>query len=239
MDNTTVVERVAAALARVRAELEELGFTIEVINFEGLTYQTGIAETTVRKLFAGEAVSPDEVDPPFSDRLRFLMETHLHEDGRQYTRPEIAASAECNKSMINHLLAGTRKPGFDTSRKLADHFKAPGFFTLGPEKLLLDALEPVLVQARFIARLKGQQVEHVALRGSLDTGSDELQRQLQEAIDRVLDTAPPQAPAEPAAAEDDPEVQEFTDTMRSLPPTHRRSVLGILRSAVGLTQRDE
>lgn len=239
MESTTVVEGVAAVLAEVKTELENLGHTIEVIDFQRLTFQTGIAEVTLRKLFAGEAVSPDEVDPPFKDRLRFLIETRPHEDGRQYTRPELAAAAGCDKSMITHLLNGTRKPGFDTSRRLAIHFKVPGFFTVGPEKALLDALDPVLVQARFIAELKGQQVEHVALRGSLAAGSDELAQQLQRAIQDVVENARSQPPAESAAAEDDPELREFTDTMRSLPTGHRKSVMSILRSAVGLAGRDE
>jgi transcriptional regulator with XRE-family HTH domain len=236
MDNTTVVEGFAAALAGVKAELEQLGHTIEVINFDRLVYQTGIAETTLRKGFAGEAVSPDEVDPPFSARLKFLIETRLTEDGRQYTRPELAAAAGCDKSMITHLINGTRKPGFDTSRRLAIHFGVPGFFTIGPEKAVLDALDPVLVQARFIAELKGEKVEHLALRGSL-TGSDQLSAQLQTAIHKVVETARSQSSA--SAGDDDPELREFTDTMRALPATHRRSVMGILKSAVGLTKRDE
>lgn len=239
MDNSAVVEGVAAALARVKAELERLGHTIEVINFERLSFQTGIAEATLRKLFAGEPVSAEEVDPPFKERLRFLIETRLHEDGRQYTRPELAAAAKCDKSMITHLLNGTRKPGFDTSKRLAIHFKAPGFFTIGPEKALLDALDPVLEQARFIARLKGEQVENVALRGSLAVGSDELAQQLQRAIQDVVEHARSQPTAQPAPVDDDPDLRELTDTMRSLPARHRRGVMGILRSAVGLTSRDE
>jgi transcriptional regulator with XRE-family HTH domain len=239
MDNTAVVEGVAAALAGVKTELEKLGHTVEVINFERLALQTGIAETTLRRLFAGEPVSPDEVDPSFKDRLRFLLENRLHEDGRQYTRLELAAAAGCDKSMITHLLNGTRKPGFDTSKRLANHFKAPGFFSVGPEKALLDALDPVLVQARFIAELKGEQVAHLALRGSLAAGSDELAEQLQKAIQDVVGNARSQPPTAPVTADDDPELRDFTDTMRSLAPRHRRSVMGILRSAVGLTSRDE
>ncbi|MFF4205688.1 helix-turn-helix transcriptional regulator [Streptomyces sp. NPDC001668] len=240
MDNTTVVEGVAAALAGVKAELEKLGHTIEVINFDRLTHETGIAEATVRKLFAGESVSPEEVDPPFKERLRFLIETRLHPDGRQYTRAELAAAAGCNKSTITHLLNGSRNPGFETSNRLANHFEAPGFFSIGPEKALLAALEPVLVQARFIAKLKGEQVEHVALRGSLADRSPQLAEQLQAAIQQVVDSArASNAPAGPAGEDDDPELSELTAELRSLPPTRRRGVMSIIKSAVGLASRDE
>ncbi|MFJ8785734.1 helix-turn-helix domain-containing protein [Streptomyces sp. NPDC102476] len=240
MDNTTQVEDVAAALAEVKAELEELGHTIEVIDFGQLTYKTGIAEATVRALFAGRPVSPEEVDPPFKDQLRFLRETRLKEDGRKHTFLEVANAVGVAKSTITNLLNGTRNPGFEISKDLAEFFKAPGFFTIGPKKALLDALEPVLVQARFLAEFKGGGVEHVALRGSLADGSDQLDQELRAAIQQVVEMArASQAPAETAAADDDPELRELTDKVRSLSPTHRRSVMGIFRSVVGLTKRDE
>jgi transcriptional regulator with XRE-family HTH domain len=238
MENTTELEGVAAALAAVRAELEELGHTLDVIPFDRLAFKTGIAESTIRKLFAGEPVSPEEVDPPFKDRLRFLMETRHHPDGRPYTRPELADAVGVDRSMITNLLNGKRQPGFETSRDLAKHFKVPGFFSIGPEEALLAALEPVLEQARMIAELKGHQVQRVALRGSLTAGSDELARELQDAIHQVMATAKTmkQASQEP---DDDPELRELTDKVRSLPASDRRGVLGILRSAVGLARKND
>ncbi|WP_331753001.1 helix-turn-helix transcriptional regulator (plasmid) [Streptomyces sp. NBC_00637] len=237
MENTTELEGVAAALAAVRAELEGLGHTLDVIPFDRLAYKTGIAESTIRKLFAGEPVSPNEVDPPFKDRLQFLLETRHHPEGRQYTRAELAEAAHVDRSMISNLLNGKRQPGFETSRDLAKHFKVPGFFSIGPEEALLAALEPVLEQARMLAELKGHQVERVALRGS-PAGSDELARELNAAIHQVLATAKTmkQAPQDP---DDDPELRELTDTMRSLPPSSRKGVMGILRSAVGLARRND
>ncbi|MFI6277960.1 helix-turn-helix transcriptional regulator [Streptomyces sp. NPDC050988] len=237
MENTTEPEGVAAALAAVKAELEELGHTLDVIMFDQLAHETGIAESTIRKLFAGEPVGPEEVDPPFKDRLRFLMETRLHPDGRQYTRPELAAAAHVDRSMITNLLTGKRKPGLETTKALAKHFKVPGFFTIGPEEALLAALEPVLIEARFLARVKGQQVEHVALRGSVTGGSSDLSRQLQAAIDEVLATAQSMKEASPEP-DDDPELRELTDTVRSLPASSRKGVMGALRSAVGLARKN-
>jgi transcriptional regulator with XRE-family HTH domain len=230
MENTTEPEGVAAALAAAKAELEELGHTLDVIGFDQLAYETGIAESTIRKLFAGESVSPEEIDPPFKDRLRFLMETRLHPDGRQYTRPELAAAAHVDRSVITNYLLGKRSPSLDTAKDLEKHFKVPGFFTIGPEGVLLAALEPVLDQARFLARLKGQRVEHVALRGSVTAGSNDLSRQLQAAIDEVLETA---------QSMNDPELRELTDTVLSLPASSRRGVMGILRSVVGLARKND
>lgn len=231
MENTTEPEGVAAALAAVKAELEELGHTLDVIMFDQLAYETGIAESTIRKLFAGESVSPEEIDPPFKDRLRFLMETRLHPEGRQYTRPELAAAAHVDRSLITHLLNGTRKQGgVETIKALEKHFKVPGFFTIGPEKALLAALQPVLAEARFLARLKGQRVQHVALRGSVTAGSNDLSRQLQARIDEVLATA---------RSMKDPELRELTEKVGSLPASDRKGVMGILRSAVGLARKND
>ncbi|MEU9477526.1 helix-turn-helix transcriptional regulator [Streptomyces sp. NPDC048191] len=241
MENTTGVEDVAAALASIKAELEELGHTIEVINFDRLTHETGITEATVRKLFAGESVAPGEVDPPFKDRLRFLLDTRLKENGRKHTFQEVADAVGVAKSTITNLLNGSRNPGFDVSKDLAEFFNAPGFFTLGPKTALLTALGPVLEQARLIAELKGRRVERVALRGSVSAGSDQLSRQLQAAIHQVVETAQraSQAPTTAAGGDEDPELRELAATMRSLPANHRRSVMGILRSAVGLAKHDD
>lgn len=239
MENTTGPEGVAVALAAVKAELEELGHTLDVIKFDRLAYQTGIAESTIRKLFAGEPVDPEEVDPPFKDRLRFLMETRFHPEGRLYSRPEVAAGVNIDRSMVTNLLNGKRQPGFETSRDLATFFKVPGFFTIGPAQALLAALEPVLEQARLIAELKGQRVERVALRGSLTAGSDELSRELQAAIQQVVATAQDMSRAAAQERDDDPELRELTDTVRALPASSRRGVLGILRGAVGLARKND
>lgn len=241
MESTTGVEDVAAALASIKAELEELGHTIEVINFDRLTVETGIAEATVRKLFAGDSVSPDEVDPPFKDRLRFLLDTRLKENGRKHTFQEVADAVGVAKSTITNLLNGSRNPGFDVSKDLAEFFNAPGFFTLGPKTALLTALEPVLEQARLIAELKGRRVQRVALRGGVSAGSDQLSRQLQAAIHQVVETAQRASQASAAAdgGDEDPELSELAATMRSLSAKRRRSVMGILRNAVGLAKHDD
>ncbi|MDX3694837.1 helix-turn-helix transcriptional regulator [Streptomyces europaeiscabiei] len=241
MDNTTGVEGVAAAVAAVKAELEELGQGIDIIEYSRLTHETGIAEDTLRKLFAGEHVSPEEVDLPFKARLRFLMETRRPKDGRKRTYQEVADAVGVDKSTITNLLNGKRNPGFDVSNDLAEYFQAPGFFTVRPDRALLTALEPTLVQARFIAGLKGEQVEMVALRGSLAAGSDKLARELQLAIQQAVETAKTmnQAATQKPAPEEDPELRELTDTVSRLPETSRKSVLGILRTAVGLARRGE
>ncbi|MFM9452328.1 helix-turn-helix domain-containing protein [Streptomyces europaeiscabiei] len=240
MDNTTGVEGVAAAVAAVRAELEELGQGIDIIEYSRLTHETGIAEDTIRKLFAGEDVSPEEVDLPFKARLRFLMETRRPK-GRKYTYQEVADAVGVDKSTITNLLNGKRNPGFDVGTDLAEFFQVPGFFAVKPDRALLTALEPTLVQARFIAGLRGEQVEMVALRGSLAAGSDKLARELQLAIQQAVETAKTmnQAATQKPAPEEDPELRELTDTVSRLPEPSRKSVVGILRTAVGLARRGE
>lgn len=238
MDSTAQVEGVVAALVAVKAELEELGHTIEVINFDRLTYETGIAEDTVRALFAGQPVSPEEVDPPFKDRLRFLLETRLKENGRKHTFQEVADAAGVAKSTITNLLNGSRNPGFELSKDLAAFFGAPGFFSIGPEKALRDSLQPVLEQARLLAAVKGLHVENMALRGHVEEDSGPLSRQLQMALAEIVQKArASQTPVATAEADDDPELRELADTMRSLPAPQRKSMMGVLRSAVSLISK--
>ncbi|WP_019061506.1 helix-turn-helix domain-containing protein [Streptomyces prunicolor] len=236
MDNATWVEDVTAALAAVKAELEHLGHSLEVINFSNITHETGISEVTLRKLFAGEDVASEAVNLPFKDRLTFLVATRPGDDGKERRPSEIAAAVGVSKATINALLSGARNPGFEVSRDLAEYFRVdPGFFSVRGDKALLKALEPAMRQARLLASLKGEKVELLALRGSLAGGSPQLAQELQEVLEAVVATARGSRTPQPVdTADDDPDLREFADTMRSLPLKKRRGVLKVLRTVVGM-----
>ncbi|MFF9436460.1 helix-turn-helix domain-containing protein [Streptomyces sp. NPDC014735] len=230
-DNTTWVEDLSAALTAIKAELAQLGHTLDVIKFSDITHETGISEAVIRRLFDGERVADSEVNLEFKARLEFLVRTRSRSDGTAYKPSEIAAGVGVSKATIVNLLNGSRNPGFEVSKNLAEFFNAdPGFFSVRGDKALMKALEPAMRQARLLASLKGQRVEMMALRGSLAGGSPQLARELQEVLEAVVTTARdrPPAPAE------DPELQELTDTMRSLPAKKRKGVMNVLRAVVGL-----
>jgi transcriptional regulator with XRE-family HTH domain len=242
MDNTAWVEDLTAALRAVKSELAQLGHQLDVINFSGIAHETGISEAAIHKLFAGEYVADEEINLPFKERLAFLVHTRLEEDGRERKPSEIAAAVGVSKATITALLNGTRNPGFDVSRLLGEYFNVdPGFFNIRGDKALLKALEPAMRQVRLLASLKGQNVESLALRGSLAGGSPQLAQELQDVLETVVATAR-QANTTTAAratsAEDDPDLRELTDTVRSLPEKKRRGVLSILRTVVGLGDAD-
>ncbi|ROP44183.1 helix-turn-helix transcriptional regulator [Streptomyces sp. PanSC9] len=242
MDSTTRVEGLMAALASVKAELAEMGHSPDVINLRQVSYETGIAEPTIAKLFAGMPVPDDEVDLSFRDRLRFLVATRRGPEGCEYRPSEIAAAIGVSKATVNALLNGTRNPGFDVSRALAEYFAVdPGFFSIRGDRALLRAIEPAMRQARLLASLRGEHVEMMALRGSLAGGSPQLAQELQDVLETVVATARQANASVPVGSsngEQDPELQELTDTVRALSATKRRSVMNILRSVVGLAAKD-
>ncbi|MFK0143202.1 helix-turn-helix domain-containing protein [Streptomyces murinus] len=232
MDNATWVQDLAAALAAVKTELAQLGHDLDVIKLSDITYETGIPEGVIRKLFAGKRVAAEMIDLPFKERLDFVVRTRVKGDGTPYTMTEIAASVGASKATISSLLSGTRNPGFEVSKKLTEFFRVdPGFFSVRGDKALLRALEPAMRQARLLASLKGQNVELLALRGSLAGGSPQLAEELQEVLEQVVAKA--QA-ASKLASEDDPELRELTDTVRALPDRKRRRVMTTLRTFVGM-----
>lgn len=236
-DNAPWMEELSAALATAKEELAQLGHDLNVIDFPGLTHKTGIAEPTIRRLFTGEPVDAHEVNLPFKDRLAFLVRTRLREDGAAHKPSEIAAAIGVSKATITHLLKGVRNPGFEVTRQLAEYFDVdPGFFGVRGDRALLRALEPALRQARLLTSIKSQEVDLLALRGTLEGGSPQLAQELQEALLSVIAASQrPPTPVEPEElSADDRELEEFAATVRSLPVRKRKGVMRVLRTVVGL-----
>ncbi|MEV0173226.1 helix-turn-helix transcriptional regulator [Streptomyces sp. NPDC050803] len=221
---------VKAAIETLRDQAAGMGGSLEeLINFERITHLTAIPEATVRRLFAGEDVSEAELNPSFTERLRFLHETRRRPDGAKYRISEIAEGAQVSKEAVNKMLNGTRKAGLDVGAALERFFGvAPGYFTMRGSDALLAALAEIAESLNYLALLKGGRVEHLALRGSLTAGDDRLARELRQALQNALESE----------RAEDPEIREITATVRALPAGRRTSVLGIIRNVLGLAGSD-
>lgn len=226
---------VAAAVAKLKEQLETLGRTTDVINFERIESTTGIPVDVVKRLFAGEAVAREEYDLSFQQRLQFLRRTRLREDGKEYSAIDIARAIGVSKPTITALLRGDRNPSLEVSASLARFFRVQSaFFTIDGGEALLNELKPVAEQASWLAEFRGVKLEHLALRGTIPSGSDDLAQDLREAMRRAMDPPPPTADGQP----EDSELREFTNTMRSLPASRRRSVMDVVRGVLGLANGD-
>ncbi|MFH8257809.1 helix-turn-helix domain-containing protein [Streptomyces roseolus] len=221
--------RVVAALTK---QIKALDRTPEgLIDFGHIESTTGIEADTVRRLFAGEAVAPEALNHSFPERLHFLRKTHPREDGKQYSADQLAQRVGIARATMTALIRGDRNPNVDVNRSLERLFGVtPGFLTMSGEEALVKALERVSDQVLLLAQLRGVRIEHLALRGSIATGNDELAQELRAALLSGLATPAPPAEAQP----EDTELRELTDTMRALPAGRRRSVLNVVRGVLGL-----
>ncbi|WP_406257216.1 XRE family transcriptional regulator [Streptomyces chartreusis] len=214
---------VMAAIATIEEQVAAADLTLdELIDFERITYLTGIQESVVRRLFSREDVAPEELDLSFTERLRFLHETRRAPNKDKYTITAIAEGTGVSKESVSKMLSGARRAGLDVGADLERFFKvAPGFFTNSGSEALLAALESVIEGLNYILMAKAKGVRHLALRGGLVEGDDRMARQLRLAMQRALEA-------------EDPEMQKITETVRALPEARRRSVVDIMKSVLGL-----
>lgn len=226
-------------LAEVVAAIDELLALVdrgrEVIDFEGLTRKTGIPGHRVVELLDGTrpTTSPDpSVDEHrvFVERLRFLRETRLSPTKKMFTQDEIATGAEISHGQVGYLLKGQRTPRFDVAAKLERFFDAPpGFFTASEHRLLREALIPIRGELEALALLKGLGVTQIAMRSSAaGGGSSTIARELQTALASALTQESERDKS------GDPEVQELTERLSSLPKRSRSHVMRVIRDVLGL-----
>lgn len=222
----------AAVVAALTKQIEALARTPEdLIDFDHIESTTGIPAVTVARLFAGETVTPDDLSRSFPERLQFLRRTRPRADGKQYSSEQLASRVGISKPTMSAYTRGDRNPKPEVNRQLERIFGvSPGFLTMSGEEALVRALERVSDQVMVLSRLKGVKIEHLALRGSITVGDDELAQELRAALLGGLTTATPAPEQQP----EDSELRELTDTMRALPAGRRRSVVNVVRGVLGL-----
>lgn len=204
-----------------------------MIDFDHIETTTAIPAGVVQRLFAGETVPSEELNLSFPDRLKFLRRTRPRDDGKPYSAEQLAQHVGISKPTMTAVLRGDRNPNLEVNTALERFFNVPpGFFTMSGDEALVKALERVSDQVLFLCRLKGVKVEHLALRGSIAAGDDELSQQLREAL--LSGLAAPAATPQP----EDRELTELTDTMRALPAGRRRNVMDVVRGVLGLAHSD-
>ncbi|MFE9250698.1 helix-turn-helix transcriptional regulator [Streptomyces sp. NPDC007088] len=225
---------VAAVVAALTKQIEPLGTPPEaLIDFDHIEETTAIPAGVVQRLFAGEVVPPEELDLSFPERLKFLRRTRPRDDGKPYSAEQLAYQVGISKPTMTAVLRGDRNPNLEVNTALERFFDVPsGFFTMSGAEALVKALERVSDQVLFLCRFRGVKVEHLALRGSIATGDDELSQQLRKALLSGFTT-----PA-PTPQPEDRELTELTNTMRALPAGRRRSVMHVVRGVLGLAHSD-
>ncbi|WP_434598531.1 helix-turn-helix domain-containing protein [Streptomyces sp. A5-4] len=227
---------VAAVVAALSKQIEALGSTPEgLIDFAHIEATTAIPAGVAQRLFSGATVPPEELNLSFPERLKFLRRTRPRADGKQYSAEQLAHHLGISKPTMTAVLRGDRNPNLEVNTGLERFFDVPpGFFTMSGDEALIKALERVSDQVLFLCRFKGVEIEHMALRGSIAAGDDELSQQLRQALLSGF-TAP--APAT-AQQPEERELREFTDTMRAMPAGRRRSVMRVVRGVLGLAHSD-
>ncbi|GAA3086559.1 hypothetical protein GCM10020000_86550 [Streptomyces olivoverticillatus] len=223
-------EDLPTVIASMNALIEKLDLDHEVIDFDKITYATGIPNEVVRAVLSGDDVDLDSLSTPFDERLRFLLETRRRPDGSKYTQAEIAQSIGLSERQIGNLVHGRRGPSVPGSVSLEGFFQLPpGFFTMTWSQALLRELEPVLTSLEHFAIYAGVGVP-VRLRSSGLVATDP---RLRDGITSALSTAAYHSRGL-SPAQEDPEIREVADSMRSLPANRRRSVLSVVRGILGL-----
>ncbi|MGW1363047.1 helix-turn-helix domain-containing protein [Streptomyces chartreusis] len=212
-----------AAIATIKEQVAALDLALDdLIEYEEITYRTGIPGVVVRRLFAGDDVAWQDLNLSFTERLRFLHETRLAPNQKRYTVTAIAERVQISKESVSKMLNGQRKAGLEVGADLERFFKvAPGFFTNSGSEALLSVLGSKIESLNYLLLLKAKGVRHIALRGGLVEGDDRMAHQVRMAMQIALDA-------------EVPEMQEITETVRALPEARRRSVVDIMKSVLGL-----
>ncbi|MFI2077608.1 helix-turn-helix domain-containing protein [Streptomyces triculaminicus] len=219
-------------IASVDELLHVLGLSREVIDFDKISYDTGLTVERVRGLLAGEEAGPEDLSQTFQRRLVFLRETRRKPNGKKYTLDEIGQGAGISKGQVGFLLNGQRMPGLAGVSKLERFFAVqPGFFTATDRQALRRALQPIHEQLTHLALLKGQGITRLAMRSGASGEDSKLDRELRAALTVAL--------AEPEGDREDPELRELTEEIRALPTKSRRRIFPVLRGLLGLARPEE
>ncbi|MFJ4869211.1 hypothetical protein [Streptomyces sp. NPDC088757] len=216
----------AALITAIDGLLPATAMTHEDLELDSVAHRTGIPEDVVLALLRGEPVPDDELNPGFTDRLAFLLDTRRAPDGRPYRQVDIADALGLSRGMVSALLSGNREAGRAVTAALEEFFDVdPGFLSTSGRRALARALRPVYASLLALSTLRGERASGLALRGGADVGDIRLAGRLQEALAAVLAQPPP----EPAADPQEQELREIADQVRALAPPSRTRLMDKIR----------
>ncbi|MFC8493133.1 hypothetical protein ACFUJU_20490 [Streptomyces sp. NPDC057235] len=242
----------AALITAINGLLPAMAMTHEDLELDSVAHRTGIPEEVVLALLRGEPVPDEALNPGFTVRLAFLLDTRRAPDGKPYKQIHIADALGLSRGMVSALLSGSREAGRAVTASLEEFFDVdPGFLSTNGRRALARALRPVYASLLTLSTLRGERVGHLALRSSIDAADIRLAGRLQEALAAVLTPPPPEqdpserepserapqagppwersSPPEPATDPEERELREIADQVRALAPPSRTRLMGKIR----------
>ncbi|MGV9691305.1 helix-turn-helix domain-containing protein [Streptomyces sp. NPDC003444] len=216
----------AALITAINGLLPCTAMTHEDLELDSVARRTGIPEDVVLALLRGEPVPDDALNPGFTDRLAFLLDTRRAPDGKPYRQVDIADALGLSRGMVSALLSGNREAGRAVTASLEEFFDVdPGFLSTSGRRALARALRPVYASLLTLSTLRGERVSGLALRGGVDVADIRLADQLREALAAVLTRPPPEPEADPHERE----LREIADQVRALAPPSRTRLMSKIR----------
>ncbi|MGW9440675.1 helix-turn-helix domain-containing protein [Streptomyces sp. NPDC055607] len=222
----------AALIAAINDLLPAVAMTHEDLELDSVALQTGIPEDAVLALLRGEKVPDTKLDPSFTDRLAFLLETRRAPDGKPYPKTQIAEALGLSRGMVFALFSGDREAGRAVTAALEEFFDVdPGFLSTSGRRALTRALRPLYASLLTLSTLRGERVDRLAMHGGADVANIRLAGRLQEALTAVLARQGPRPASEPDPQER--ELREITEQVRALAPSSRSRLIGSIRGLLG------
>ncbi|MFF9428387.1 helix-turn-helix domain-containing protein [Streptomyces sp. NPDC014746] len=226
----TPPDDLAALITAINDLLPATGMTYDDLEIDSVAYETGIPEASILALLRGETVPDETLNPGFTDRLAFLLETRRAPDGNPHKKVAIADALGVSRGMVSSLFSGNRDAGRGTSAALEEFFDVdPGFLSTSGRRALTRALRPVYASLLTLSTLHGRQVSHMALRSGAAGADIRLAAQLQKALSAVLTQHEPEPPTDPQ----EQELRDITDQVRALAPTSRTRLMDKIRGLLG------
>ncbi|MFE7778419.1 helix-turn-helix domain-containing protein [Streptomyces sp. NPDC057445] len=224
----------AAVIQAIDELLPLVGLDRSVIEIAHISHQTGITADRVLALLNGAAPGTESLDQVFRTRLAFLRDTRRKPNGKEYTLNELGTAAGVSGGQVHFLLKGERSPTLKVSDQLEKFFQVPaGFFTASESQALARALHPIHAQLNLFALLQGKGISQLAMRSSGSGGeATELGQELRAALTVAL------TQSEERDSEDDAEVRELANSVKSLPSKSRRRVIPLIKDLLGLVRDD-
>ncbi|MFF2305976.1 hypothetical protein ACFVVP_26140 [Streptomyces sp. NPDC058128] len=182
----------------------------------------------------GEPVPDEKLNPSFTDRLAFLLDTRRAPDGKPHKKVHIADSLALSRGMVSALFSGDRDAGIAVIAVLEEFFDVdPGFLSTSGRRALARALRPRYATLVTLSDLREKRVGHLAMRSSIHVADIRLAGQLQQAVAAAFAAPVPEPLAKPApepeADPDEQELREITRQVRALAPTSRSRLMGTIR----------